>query len=198
MLGADGLRASGRLGFIGVDVKSATVAFDQDVALNFKLVEPGVPDQKIRLHELGAPGIMTFSVAEDAGQTDLVVVAEVGVSAVLPGLPDAALPIADATVTFTWADMSDPVNLTLTGPGGVDLTRFVTFSAADLVGQMQQLEAQLGSLVANVDVDIPFVSVSLDGLVDVLDFVDDNLLARITTHLPNGRCRGSPQASRRR
>src|SRR6266540_2736528 len=177
------VKAGGRFGWLGVELTDPTITFDEDVGVEFKLHEQGPSDGKIRLEELvAAPaGMMTMQLIEDATQTDLVVHGLLSVSALVPGF-DISLPVADANVTFTWTDLSDDVVVTFDNPaaqGAVDFARFLALDPATLVTRLGELKSMVGDLVADIDVDIPFVSVSLDGLVNVLDFVDANLLSRI-------------------
>jgi len=48
-----------------------------------------------------------------------------------------------------------------------------------LITQLDGLKTSIKDMVGKIDLDLPFLSVSLGGVADLLDVVDDNLLSRI-------------------
>ena len=182
---AGDVSATGRMGFLGVDLKEATMAFDADAGLAFKFNDAVVNDGKIRLTELPElasepPEVLTASALTDASATDLTVT---GVLSVAPGL-DTALPIADTNVTFTWADLTSTPDVALTGDGALDIANFLKLDPTELLSSLGKLQTSLDELIGKLDVDLPFVADGLnglDGLVDVFAFLNDSDLAAVQT-----------------
>lgn len=185
-LDGSALKAEGNYGFLGVEVSGATVTFDPNLGLNFKFQELASEpaDGKIRLTEitdLTASGRVDFRV-DSPGTQDLEIEANLKVLPVLPGL-GSIFPISDTQVTITWADLetSTPTATTSTdaGQGGVDFKNFLNLDPTQLLAQFHTFTAKMGDLAANIELDVPFLSVGFDGVVDLVDTIEKRIVSRL-------------------
>src|SRR6266480_2016919 len=167
-LAIDGdVSASGHLGFLGVDMKHATLAVDPDAEIAISLLDPGTDaaDGLIRVPELEPESFsQLFSVnvkgdPTDGLNDDLVLNGTFGVSATLPGV-DSNIHLADADVTLAWANLADPtsVHVSASSSAGQSLINFLKVGAQDVLTELKGLRDQLDQLAHSdtVAIDIPF------------------------------------------
>ena len=104
--------------------------------------------------------------------------------------------INDTVVTITLPDLetSTPTATTSSAPGqgGIDFKNFLKLNPAELLTQFRSLTAQFGEISANVDIDIPFISLNFDDLVHLMDTFDAKVLSKLfektgdpTSNLPS-------------
>src|SRR5262249_55909428 len=142
------VQGSGQFGFLGVDLVDASLAVDQAVRFDLKLNDPGIEANDGIIHplELQAPlaDMAKLSITGNPSTSDLVVVGTFGVSALSSdGSP--LFELGDARVTFTWADITKPedVSVQITSPAAEQLLKTIQNTADDILDGL----ATLSSLV---------------------------------------------------
>ncbi len=178
---------TGQLGFLGVDVNSATLALDDGVHLVFSLNDPGTEaaDSLIRAPELltnDTAGLISFQAITDGdGTPDLVLDAQVTVSALLPGVPS-GISLATAGVKLAWADITVPGQVAVSAgavPGSdiADLLNFLQVDVQEVLDQIKQLD-QLADALDGFD--LPLLQGTLSGLSEAATFISDNIIDPLT------------------
>ncbi len=165
-LAVNGMTASGRFGFLEVDLKNGSLATDNSVAISVNITEPGPDvysgqlDGRIRLFELTDDPDSVFDVSvAGGGVQDLVLTAgfTVGVTD-LGGEP--LFDIGTATVKLTWPDINNPLRVRFEAVGGPAeiLTRFLNFRPDEVIRELRRWTNYLKQLSSSalLDVELPF------------------------------------------
>ncbi|HEV7132735.1 MAG TPA: hypothetical protein VGN27_03260, partial [Gaiellaceae bacterium] len=112
------LDGSGQFGFLGVELKNATLAVN---GVGVALTLTAASGNQIRLDDLlsgdALAPLASVSVTHGTGP-DLALNAEVSATAVLPG-SDAPFDIGTASFSATWADITQPTNVNVTVNGAL-------------------------------------------------------------------------------
>ncbi|MEJ2698044.1 MAG: OmpA family protein [Desulfuromonadales bacterium] len=172
---------SGRLGFLGVDIKAGTLALDPEVSIEFDLLDPATQaaDSTIRLPELEADDFTTLisaTVNGDPGDDlndDVVLTGTFGVSLLLPGFED-DLGLVDADLTMKWSDVQEveQASISASSAGGRALSDFLRVNPQDVLDQLEVLKDQLSLF----DVDIPFLERGVGELTNLANLFQSEVL----------------------
>jgi Ca2+-binding RTX toxin-like protein len=168
----------GDFGFLGVKVDNPSVVMQDGVELRLELNDPGGGDGKIRVQEMArtAPGsLMSFALHTPPPDAipDLTLTANLNVLAEFAGFN---LTLAETPITMTWNDMSqDKFDLQVGGADATALLAFLKLRPDQLMGKLDEFKAQLGSLAGNVNVDLPFLNLSFENLVNIIPSFDQGI-----------------------
>ncbi|MEE8524882.1 MAG: hypothetical protein V3T72_13190, partial [Thermoanaerobaculia bacterium] len=176
---------TGRLGFLGVEVDSATLALDPDVEIAISLTDPGsdAADGKIRVSELAPESFADLFSAELVGDAadglddDVVLTGNFGVGVIVPGF-DADIDLVDAELAIAWPDFEQPgqVQISASAAAGDALLDFLEITSDDVLDRLIELKEQLDVF----DADIPFLEKGLDQLVDLITAFQTQVLDPIS------------------
>ena len=112
------LDGSGQFGFLGVELKNATLAVS---SIGVSLTLAAASGNKIRVDDLLSADslgpLASINVTSGSGH-DVVLNAEVSASAVLPG-SDQPFDIGTASFSATWADITQPTNVNVSVSGAI-------------------------------------------------------------------------------
>jgi len=177
--------AGGRFGFIDVTLAEANLTVDPSLELDILLVDPSGGDNVIRLNELveaalsdtGLDDAIDFNVT-GSGADDFVFTVDARVAAFLPG-GDAPFDLGEANVTFTWGDVTDPLTIGVSASAGIaeDLLNFLRVDVQQVLAQVQSLSQFSVSFNGQ---EIPLLQDTLDGIVEIATFLDDNIISPLT------------------
>src|SRR5262249_31482410 len=170
-------------GFLGVEVDHPTLTLKDGVELRFDLHDTDGTGF-IRPLDLtsAAPGTL-FTVEVHSPGTpgpDVTFAADLNVRAEVAGLN---LDLASTPITLTWDTIGGNVfNVTAGGDGGTDLLSFLKLDPAALLAKFQELKDDLVTLTNAVNVDVPFLNLNFNGLLDVASSIDTHFLSHLSLH----------------
>ena len=181
---------TGRFGFLDVEVSVDSFTVDDDVEFALDIVNPG-GGNKLRLEDLG-PSVgdkMDVSLSGNPAQDDIVLVASARASALIPGVD--AIDLAGAQVNLTWADITDPLGVSVSASAGLgqDLIDFLRLGPEQLLDQIEQIR-ELGDAL---NIDIPFIQKALDQIVDFIDYINEKIIDPLTAGASGSASFGSAQ-----
>jgi len=166
-------------------VTGATLALDEGVELAFTLDDPGVgadADDLIRAPELASDGLISFEATTDGDAIpDLVIDAQVEVSALLPGL-ESGISLVTAGIKLSWASIEEPGEVSVAAgatPGSdvAEFLRFLDVTADQVLQQLTSLRDTLDQLrAAALNLDIPFAEDALDDVIDFIEALDAKII----------------------
>ncbi len=172
----DGATASGRIGFLGVELVDADLTWDPDVSIDFDFNDPasGVADNLIRVSELQSTEYadsVDATVNNDPGDgtPDVQLDGVFSVRAIAPGFED-GISLADSGIRLSWDDLAQPQAVTAVatlqaGPDGQAILDFLQYNSAELIDALTQLKAQLSKFD---QVAPPFLAEGLGTLIDLV------------------------------
>src|SRR5262249_23025876 len=135
---AGDLHVGGDIGIVSVSISNASLVFDQSVQITLDLTQPSdsEEDGKIRLSDFAAPLSQLFNVGITGDHTqDVTFSATVAIDSSFGSLPPQSF-------VFTWADVTDPGDFTITGDGVTFLRQQIHNLSVAVDGGVQQLQAQ--------------------------------------------------------
>ncbi|HAM71756.1 MAG TPA: hypothetical protein DCM86_08950, partial [Verrucomicrobiales bacterium] len=169
----------GRLGFLGVEMKQATLAFDPQASISLNLVA-SAPGGLIRPSDLFGAGLLNVLTVGVNGHADATPDLELtGVFSVGLLLPDvnAPLALADATVTLDWADLSNPQGLTLSASAaGGGFLQFAQTAAQSALDGLKQFRDGLNALNTLLDGKVSLMPAQLNTLINIGQAFDERIL----------------------
>jgi hypothetical protein len=194
----------GRIGFLGVEIQGASISMDTDTSINVDFLDPGTDaaDNVIRIPELlpndfadspGNPGLFRMQVVTDGdAQSDLTLSGSFTVAAIVPGL-NAAIPLAQSTVSMSWPTLSTSDIINLLPPGAGDaadaMLKFASLSGVDVFGKLSGFQSNLSSLFSSAVINqpLPFApNVTVKSLFDAGKTFTDKIVAPLSGPSGNG------------
>ncbi len=180
---ADGASASGRIGFLGVEMLDAELTLDPDVSIDFNFSDPasGAADDLIRVSELVDPSYrdsVDANIVNDPGDgtADVQLDGVFGIQAIVPGFED-GIDLAESGIRLSWDDLAQPQAVTATatlqaGPDGQAMLDFLEYNSDELIAALTQLKDQLSVFES----ELPFLDESLNTLLDVITKFQEQVL----------------------
>ena len=174
--------AEGRFGLLGVQLENVDLTVDPDVALRFDLNDLGSGDGKIRIPELARAitDLVSFTLVSP-GTQDVIFEATLIAVAVIPGLD--SFNLAQTDISFTWADIHSAQFAVDASEDalqdGSDFLNFLKLNPQEILTRFLELKNKLAELSAAVDVDIPFLDKSFDGLARIATVIDERILSQL-------------------
>jgi outer membrane protein OmpA-like peptidoglycan-associated protein/Ca2+-binding RTX toxin-like protein len=170
----DDVKASGRFGFLGVDLTNATLAMAPGVHFDIDITNAG--DSFVQVSDLlgNLAGYTAVDLkGEGTSSKDVTLTGTFGVSAFLPG-STAPFTLLDARADIAWDDIEASLlnssgNVTVAptpNSAGGALMRFLQLDAPKLVSELTELRDGLDDALGQ---KVPFLS---DGLTTIIDFAN--------------------------
>ena len=176
----DGPDALGQVGFLGVTVSDATLAFDAGVHIIVSMKDPGpdpatgIDDGKVRATELTVydpSAVFAMSVIPGTTNHDVVLTAHFDAGAVIP-VADAPFTIGGADLQLTWPNATQPTNVTIAAApgslGGGLLEQFLSFNTHDFINGLASAADAVQALTGQdlLATKLPLVNTTLGDLIN--------------------------------
>ena len=160
--------AEGKVGFLGVSLGQSTFKVDPQVKIQIDLNEPDnvEKDNMLRPHEFGIDGqkISSSSLVGNPNADDVTLTTRFLLAPVIPGLGN-EVELGDFAVKIAWPDINDPVQLSVTGEGGLGggILELLNFKASDFVQGIASVAGTIQSFTGLdlLAVDLPLLNKSL-------------------------------------
>ncbi|HEX2473437.1 MAG TPA: hypothetical protein VHK01_01755, partial [Lacipirellulaceae bacterium] len=177
------IRATGKVGFLGVTLDSGTLEIDDQVAIEINIQDPGmdpllgIADGVVRVHELAADA-STMSTVNLRGNNladDVIFTAKLSAQPLVAGLSP-LFGLADASLEIRFADINNPnlATVTAASSAGQELIDFLNADIPAIVDGIRQVAATFETF-SGVDLlaaQIPLLNKSIG---EVLEGVPQSL-----------------------
>jgi hypothetical protein len=176
--------ASGRFGFLAVELGDLNLQMEDGVELRLDLFDPETEaaDGYVRPPELVSPlPTSLFSVALSSPGTpetpDVSLSATLNVILELPGF---SLSLAETSLTLSWDSIDDSTFSVVAG--GVDVAHYLSFLKLrpdQVLGKLRDLRDKIDEFAESIERDIPFMRNTLDQVLNVVDSFDQRILSQL-------------------